>query len=246
MNLFSNSNTPPYMSRRTIIYAVWGLVLGLIIWGIWFWSLDETIRSYANPEIIKQKIDSFGLFAPLVYIVFYLVAAIMFWSTTVLTILGGILFGGIWGSVYAIIAATFASQVAFIIARKLSGNKFKKLKTLQAVAPLIKKIESNAHRNGVMSIAVLRWCFVPYIALSYAGGTIPQLKGRDLFWGTLLSNLLLIPAFVYFGDFLINDPRTLFIPLIIILLFVGFPRLINHLRRAGLCFTTAPIPKTKK
>lgn len=234
------------MSRRLLIYASLGLFLGLFFWSAWAWPLDEAIRTYANPEFIQQQIAAFGFLAPLIYVGFYFLAAIMLWSTTMLTILGGLLFGGLWGSVYAIIAATLASQVAFLIARRISSDRIKKLKI---VTPLIKKIESRLNKNGVLSIMTLRFLFVPYIGLSYASGTIPQLKGRDLFFGTLLSNFFLIPVFVYFGDALLNDPRILFVPFMIITLVVVFPRLMRlmkPLRKTGSFSATTPIPKAKK
>ena len=70
-----------------------------------------------NIPKIKEKINSFGVIAPLVYIGFYILATVFFLPGLPVTMLSGLAFGPIWGIVYASIGAVIGVSCAFLIAR---------------------------------------------------------------------------------------------------------------------------------
>ena len=67
-----------------------------------------------NIPKIKEKIDSFGPIAPLVYIGFYILATVFFLPGLPVTMLSGLAFGPIWGVVYASIGAVIGVSCAFL------------------------------------------------------------------------------------------------------------------------------------
>ncbi len=215
----------------------YGWLLLIIAIGVLLWTqtdIGTQIQNYLNPDNLKAQIEAFGIFGPLVFMVIYFVVVMAFVSSTVFTILGGLLFGKLWGSIYVIFAATVAAQVAFIVGRKLSGDRIETLKNKKGIGKLIKTIEEKSDKNGVLSIIVLRALFLPYIALSYAAGTIPTLRGRDFFLGTLLTNIVFVPAFVYLGESLLQGPKALIIPAIMIGLVLCVPRIVKHFQSSKL------------
>lgn len=92
--------------------------------------------AWLEPERLQGLISEYGYWAPLIYILLYAAAPALFMPGLPLTILGGMLFGPVWGVVYTIIGATSGACVAFLVARyigrewissKMSGPRWQKL-----------------------------------------------------------------------------------------------------------------------
>ena len=76
-----------------------------------------------KPDTIRETILSYGFFAPLAFIILYVVATIFFLPGTPLTIAGGLIFGKIFGTLYTVVGATIGATIAFLLARFL-GESF--------------------------------------------------------------------------------------------------------------------------
>jgi uncharacterized membrane protein YdjX (TVP38/TMEM64 family) len=68
---------------------------------------------------------------------------------------------------------------------------------------------------------------VPYIPASYAAGLIKEAKAKDHFFGTLVTNMIFSPAFVFFGDSLMKGPKALLLPAGLIVVVLLVPRIIK-------------------
>ncbi|MFQ5881469.1 MAG: TVP38/TMEM64 family protein [Candidatus Methylomirabilales bacterium] len=79
-------------------------------------GLQDLLR-LENLARLKAWIDGFGPFAPLVFIVGYILAELLFVPGLPITVLGGVAFGPIWGTVYVSIASTIGASLCFLIAR---------------------------------------------------------------------------------------------------------------------------------
>lgn len=77
------------------------------------------IGSYLEPAAAKGLIDALGPWGPLVYIIVYAASAVLMLPALPLTVLGGLLFGPVWGSAYVIAGATIGAALAFLIARRM-------------------------------------------------------------------------------------------------------------------------------
>ncbi|QEM70137.1 TVP38/TMEM64 family protein [Geobacter sp. FeAm09] len=91
---------------------------------------------YFQQERLQALIASYGLLAPAIYILIYALAPVLFLPGLPITVVGGILFGPVWGVVYAITGATLGASLAFLVARygardwvaaKLTGAKWHRL-----------------------------------------------------------------------------------------------------------------------
>lgn len=208
------------------------LALGLLtlVWIFYFTDLFEALKNFIKVENLKNFIDQFGLLAPLVFIALYYGLVLAFVSAAAFSVLSGLLFGKVWGSIYVIIAATLAAQTAFVITRQISSEKLESLKQKKGIGTLIKKIESKTENHGFKSIFLLRCLFAPYIPLSYAAGVIKTLKAKDFFFATLFTNFIFTPAFVFLGDSLLEGPKALILPVIMVTLVLLVPRIIKYFK----------------
>lgn len=206
-----------------------GLSAVIIITTLYYFGWIEAVKNFLEPENLKKFIDQFGVWAPLVFIFLYYILVLAFISAAAFSVLAGLLFGEIWGSIYVIIAATLAAQTAFFVTQKLGPKKLSALKQKKGIGTLITKIELQTSQHGFQSIFLLRCLFAPYIPLSYAAGMIKTLKTKDFFWATLLTNIIFTPAFVFLGDSLLDGPKALILPVIMVVVVLAVPKIIKKL-----------------
>ncbi len=206
------------------------LIISLTGFALYFLGLIDGVKNFLTPENLKDFIESFGFFAPLIFIALYYGLILAFVSATAFTIISGLLFGPVWGSLYVIFAATIAAQTAFFITRQLPPKKLNWIQTQKGIGPLLKKVEEKSQKNGFKSIFLLRCLLAPYIPLSYAAGMIQNLRARDFFFATLLTNIIFTPAFVFLGDSLLQGPKALLLPIIMVLLVLAIPRILPYFK----------------
>lgn len=92
------------------------IVTGLIaITFLWF-------RGSLDPDELHHWLTGFGAWAPVVYILVYLLAGLLFVPATPLTVAGGVLFGTFAGTMYALLASSGTSVLSFLIARYVGAD----------------------------------------------------------------------------------------------------------------------------
>ena len=105
--------------------------------------LRKTIHFFANTENLKEFIDSFGFYAPLIFMglqILQVVAAPIPGDLT--GFLGGYLFGMVPGLVYSVIGLTLGSLFAFLISRRFGMpfvSRFVGQETLQKFDHLMRR-----------------------------------------------------------------------------------------------------------
>lgn len=104
------------MSKNLIKLITVVVLMGAVYGFLRYYGVTEYIKLENVPKI-KEKVDSFGVVAPLVYIGFYIVATVFFLPGLPVTALAGVAFGPFWGVVYASIASVIGVSLAFLIAR---------------------------------------------------------------------------------------------------------------------------------
>lgn len=206
-------------------------ILLIIVAVLGFLEYRYNLRQYLTPEQLETFINQFGVWAPLVFMLIYYVLVLLFVSAAAFTILAGILFGPLWGSIYVIVAATAAAQTAFFISRYFGKGLDTSLLEKKGIGPLMSKIEKGCEKDGFKNFFIMRCLFLPYIPLSYAAGLIQKAKARDFFFATLFTNMIFTPAFVFFGDSLLKGPKALLLPVILIVLVLAVPRIIKKFQK---------------
>lgn len=104
------------MKRELLIrLTLLALLVGAVAWGL-------VHRTELDVTAVETCVRSYGIWAPVVFACLYVVATVLFLPGSVLTIVGGMLFGPLWGTFYSLTGATVGATIAFLIARYLASE----------------------------------------------------------------------------------------------------------------------------
>ncbi len=163
------------------------LILGIILAVIY--------RESFNNANITNLLDRFGFLAPLIFIFVYALATILFLPGLILTILSGILFGPLLGTIYSITGATIGATLAFINARYLLYEKIEKM----IEGGKLEYIKRSVEEEGWRFVAFTRLVpLFPFNLLNYSFG-LTKIKLSEYIWSSFLFMLPGTFAYVYFG-----------------------------------------------
>ena len=122
---------------------------------------------YLQQEKLQTLIGSYGALAPAIYILIYALAPVLFLPGLPITIVGGIVFGPIWGVVYTITGATIGASLAFLVARYGARDWI----SAKLTGPKWEKLDSEVAQHGWKVVAFTRLIpAFPFNLLNYAFG----------------------------------------------------------------------------
>lgn len=123
---------------------------------------------YITPKSIQKFVLSFGIFAPIVFILLFSLTPFAPFFSAVLALASGLIFGFFYGSILIMIGATCSSTVGFYLARHFGGwlkNRSKKQSKQLGI------LERSFDKNGFVIIFILRLLpIAPFDLISYAAG----------------------------------------------------------------------------
>ena len=118
---------PKLNSSNKLVLSIF-LIFILAVAALAFIYQEQLKLAYKSPETVKEYIAGFGIFAPLIFILSYVVQAfVLFIPSSLLTISGGYVFGAVFGTIYSLIGVTIGSIIVFLIARKLGRPFFRRI-----------------------------------------------------------------------------------------------------------------------
>ena len=167
--------------------AVCVVILLIILWHEFIFSnLSE------KTEIIKHWVDNLGIWAPLAYLLGYVLRPLLLFPAVPFAILGGVLFGSFWGAMYVLIGAMFSSICEFLLVRYFVGDKAKEF-----LRGKTRKISQVVSKRGFLTVFLIR--LIPNIAfdLQNCGLALTTVSFTDYFFGTLLGCL---PACIFYAS----------------------------------------------
>ena len=178
----------PYLNRRT------GLALALIVVLVMLariLDLRELLRS------ALQWINSLGPWAPVIFILVYMLACMLFIPGSLLTLGGGFLFGMWRGIIYVSIGATLGATCAFLAGRYLARDWVSKQIEKNEK---FKAIDEAVAREGWKIVLLIRLSPVfPFNLLNYAFG-ITRVSLGAYFFASWIGMLPATVMYVYIGS----------------------------------------------
>jgi uncharacterized membrane protein YdjX (TVP38/TMEM64 family)/rhodanese-related sulfurtransferase len=166
------------------------LLLGLLA-GI---TLAVVYRDRFDAVALEAWINDAGVLAPIVFMLIYALATVLFLPGSVITLAGGALFGPVLGTFYNLTGATLGAVLAFLISRYLASDWIAD-KTGGRVRQLINGVEG----EGWRFVAFVRLVpLFPFNLLNYALGLT---KIRLLHY-LIASYVFMLPgtiAYTYLG-----------------------------------------------
>lgn len=200
------------------------LLVGLVACGAVLVAVRQSgVADAFSPTALRETILSYGIWAPLIYIGFYILACILFFPASPLTLVGGAVFGPLYGTLYTIAGATVGATCAFIIARYFSQN-FMQGGTSK-IAQQLHVYDEKIAKHGFLTVLFLRFVpLFPFNGMNVALG-LTKVSLRDYTLGTLLGIIPGTFVYVYFGNSLASlDVKKIVIALVLVgvLSFVGY------------------------
>lgn len=164
-----------------------------------------------TPEAVRQEILSWGVLAPIVFVSVVALRPFVFFPSTLLFIVAGLVFGPWLGTVYAVFGGTIAAVITFSLARAL-GREF-----VQARLPARMQRFQEADWGASLVFFLNLVPIVPITAVCYGAG----LSRVPLGHYTLAVIGGLTPrafAYGFFGDSLLDMGSRQFAAAIALLL----------------------------
>jgi uncharacterized membrane protein YdjX (TVP38/TMEM64 family) len=151
-------------------------------------------RDRFDSEAVLGPIRELGPWGPLLFIVLYVVATVLFLPGSVLTLAAGALFGPLWGPVYALVGATLGAVAAFLLARHLLAHWVR-----ERMGGWLRRVVMGVEAEGWRFVAFARLVPIfPFNALNYALGLT-----RIPLWSYALTSLICMApgavAYAYLG-----------------------------------------------
>ncbi len=184
------------MKRPAVKFA---LLAGLALCGAVFLRWLGT-SGYLDEEGLKEWIEGYGVWAPLVYILIYTIAPVFFIPGLPLTVVGGIVFGPLWGVVYASVGATLGASSAFLVARYMGREWVEE----RIKGTRLEELDREVKKQGWKIVAITRLVpLLPFNLLNYAFG----LTGIRFSHYAVASFLFMLPGvigYVFFSSSLFS------------------------------------------
>jgi len=195
-------------------------------------TLSIEYQDQLNPDSLQGWLEGFGVFSPLLFILLYAVATVLFIPGSLLSLSGGALFGPVHGTLYNLTGATLGATIAFILARYVFSTWVER-KSGQH----LQKIQCGVKNEGWRFIAFVRLMpLLPFNLLNYILG----ITRISLLTNVIISFICMAPATLAFtytgyvgrevllgGDNLIQEGM---IALTVIAAVLFLPRLIKDFR----------------
>lgn len=162
------------MTERAAQRAVawWRLLVlaGLVLGGV------VLVRRLGTGELLslegvsraRQWVAGLGPLGPPAFVAGYVLAVVTFVPALPITVLSGLLFGPLWGMLYASVASTLGACLAFLIARYAARDLVQRW---VATSPALGRLDRAAARHGFRLVMITRLVPVfPFNLQNYAYG----------------------------------------------------------------------------
>ena len=146
-------------------------------------------KEYLTPNQLGLFLDSIGVWAPLMFVVIYVVGVCLFLHGTLLTVMGAAIFGPYWGFLYVWTGAMIGAGLAFLIGRYL-GRDF----AASLIGDKLKRFDDAIERNGFATVLYLRLMYFPFTPMNFGMG-LTKVRFVDYLLGTALG--ILVGTFIF-------------------------------------------------
>jgi uncharacterized membrane protein YdjX (TVP38/TMEM64 family) len=173
---------------------------------------------YLNPSSISAFIKENNTTAPVIFIIICSARPILFFLPSMgLTVVAGVLFGTLWGTVYVVIGGAFSTLVGFYFARWLGRDLVEKMLKKNKI---FMKTEAWSKEHGEKTILYLRLFNMPWDLVSYWAG-LSGLRFKGFYVASLTVLVPVSLLYTYFGSHVFTPYSLGFVIPLIIMLMMG-------------------------
>ena len=178
--------------------AIWAALIGVILWVMR--ANDLTLSEFFLAGLAWAQASPL---APLAYILLYAIRPLTLFSSVLLTLAGGFLFGPAWGVVYTVIGANLSATVAFFVGRYFGSGV---LDDGEAQG-FVQRYARRMRENSFETVLIMRLIFLPYDLVNSLAGFLRIHFGAFIL-ATIIGSIPGTIAFVFLGASLSPDEIT--------------------------------------
>lgn len=189
LRMSTNEESEEAGSKLKLILAIVAILL--LLAAAKYFQLQELLRSSL------EWVGSLGTWGPLIFIILYILACVLFLPGSILTLGAGVLFGVIKGSIIVSISSTLGATCAFLVGRYLARDWVaKKISANEK----FRAIDEAVAREGWKIVGLTRLSPVfPFNLLNYAYG-LTRVSLRDYFLASWIGMMPGTVMYVYIGS----------------------------------------------
>lgn len=151
-------------------------------------------RDLLQIEVLQQWVENAGSFGWIAFVLIYIAATVLFLPASLLTLLGGFLFGPIIGTLLNLTGASIGASIAFLIARFTDGGWIRS-KAGNKIGGLMDKVDE----EGWRAIAFVRLVpLFPFNLLNYALG-LSKIPFAQYLLTSIICMAPATAAYTFFG-----------------------------------------------
>ncbi len=183
----------------------WQRLIALLFWAVllggyaWYYTSHNLTPLKAVQQIVDLLQTPYG---PFLYILIYTLRPLIFFSTIILTVTAGAVFGA--GSalnfalavIYTVIGSNISAMLAYLIGRYFGQGLLKE--DPGSSANLVQRYASRLRRNSFETVMIMRFIFLPYDLVNYLCGFL-RINWRSFLLATALGSIPGTIAFIAFG-----------------------------------------------
>ena len=194
--------TPPESSSW--LGRHWQKVVALLLWvGIfavyrWYATANDLGPVEAVGQLIRLMQTS--AYGPLIYILLYALRPLLFFSSVLLTLAGGFIFGPVWGIVYTVIAANTSAMVAYVVGYFFGQG----LLADDGSDGVIQRYAARMRKDSFETVLIMRFIFLPYDLVNYLAGFL-RIDWKAFLLATALGSIPGTISFILFGAAIEGD-----------------------------------------
>jgi len=176
--------------QKLIAVAFWVIIIGA------FFGYIRT-QGLSLSDAFDQMINFMqsSPWAPLIYVLIYTLRPLVLFSALVLTLVGGFLFGPIWGIVLVVIGSNAGASLAYFVGKVLGGNFFGDEASEQGV---IQTYANRMRNNSFETIMTMRLIALPYDLVNYLAGFL-KVDFKAFLFATIVGSIPGTLAFTLAG-----------------------------------------------
>ena len=144
-------------------------------------GLAVAYRSELHLDRLEDRLDDYGAFIPLAFVLAHVAASLFFVPRTLMAVLAGILFGKWGGPMWSLVGSMAGAYVEFAAARYVNGGTIRP-EEMRRIGPYLKRAEA----SGWRMIAVIRAVPLPHTPLNYAFG-VTRIRVGDYLVGSFVG-----------------------------------------------------------
>ncbi len=173
-----------------------------LIWLIAFliWRNYQTSNDVSTTEAGQRFIDAIDAawWGILAYLGVYLIRPIVLFPASILTIMGGVLFGPVVGIIAVVIAANTSAMIAFGIGRLLGKAPGADDESADGNESFVARWSTKLRENSFETVFIMRLIFLPYDLVNYVCGAL-RIKWTSFLLATALGSIPGTISFVLLG-----------------------------------------------